>query len=56
MSNLGFQTIYRHLNALPDVVCERVFLPDPADVDELRRTRRCRRSRSSRSGRSPTST
>ena len=39
MSNLGFQTIYRHLNLLPDVVCERVFLPDPADVDELRRTR-----------------
>src|SRR4029077_9975503 len=39
MSNLGFQTIYRHLNMLPDVVCERVFLPDPADVNELRRTR-----------------
>jgi radical SAM superfamily enzyme YgiQ (UPF0313 family) len=39
MSNLGFQTIYRHLNALPDVVCERVFLPDPADVAELLRTR-----------------
>jgi radical SAM family uncharacterized protein len=39
MSNLGFQTIYRHLNLLPDVVCERVFMPDPADVDELRRTR-----------------
>ena len=38
MSNLGFQTIYRHLNAIPDVVCERVFLPDPGDVDELRRT------------------
>ncbi len=38
MSNLGFQTIYRHLNALPDVVCERVFLPDPADLDELRRS------------------
>ena len=38
MSNLGFQTIYRHLNALPDVVCERVFLPDPEDVAELRRT------------------
>ena len=33
MSNLGFQTIYRHLNAIPDVVCERVFLPDPGDVD-----------------------
>ncbi|HEY7650193.1 MAG TPA: TIGR03960 family B12-binding radical SAM protein [Methylomirabilota bacterium] len=38
MSNLGFQTIYWHLNQLPDVVCERVFLPDPADVEELRRT------------------
>src|SRR2546422_1050088 len=49
MSNLGFQTIYRHLNALPDVVCERVFLPDPEDIEELRRTegvpRRLRRSR-----------
>ena len=25
MSNLGFQTIYEHLNRLPRVVCERVF-------------------------------
>src|SRR5882724_8296264 len=38
MSNLGFQAIYRHLNALPDVVCERVFLPEPADLEEMRRT------------------
>src|SRR5256712_13756727 len=38
MSTLGFQTIYRHLNALPDVVCERVFLPDPEDIEELQRT------------------
>jgi len=38
MSNLGFQTIYRHLNALPDVVCERVFLPNPEDADEMRRS------------------
>lgn len=38
MSNLGFQTIYRHLNALPDVVCERVFMPDAADLHEMRRT------------------
>ena len=38
MSNLGFQTIYWHLNRLPDVVCERVFLPDPGDVEELTRT------------------
>ncbi len=32
------QTIYRHLNALPDVVCERVFLSDPADIVEMQRT------------------
>jgi radical SAM superfamily enzyme YgiQ (UPF0313 family) len=38
MSNLGFQTIYDHLNALPNVVCERVFFPDPEDVDEYART------------------
>ncbi len=37
MSNLGFQTIYRHLNAMPDVVCERVFMPEPADLDEMHR-------------------
>ncbi|MBI2205661.1 MAG: radical SAM protein [Candidatus Rokubacteria bacterium] len=38
MSNLGFQTIYWHLNQMPDVVCERVFLPDPEDLDELKRS------------------
>ncbi len=38
MSNLGLQTIYWHLNQLPDVVCERVFMPEPGDLDELRRT------------------
>src|SRR5512144_547034 len=38
MSNLGFQTIYDHLNRLPDVVCERVFFPDPEDLDEQLRT------------------
>jgi radical SAM superfamily enzyme YgiQ (UPF0313 family) len=37
MSNLGFQTIYWHLNQIPDVVCERVFLPEPADLEELAR-------------------
>src|SRR5215475_9845166 len=30
MSSLGFQTIYRELNALPDVAAERAFLPDDA--------------------------
>ncbi len=38
MSNLGFQTIYEHLNALPDAVCERVFFPDPEDSEEYART------------------
>ena len=38
MSNLGFQTIYKHFNELPDVVCERVFLPDPGELAEMRRT------------------
>src|SRR5438067_5132384 len=38
MSNLGFQTIYEHLNAIPDAVCERVFFPDPEDLEEQRRS------------------
>src|SRR5690349_20729514 len=38
MSNLGFQTIYTHLNRLPHVVCERVFFPDLEDIDEHART------------------
>src|SRR5262249_24877073 len=28
MSSLGFQTIYRELNALPGIAAERAFLPD----------------------------
>ncbi len=28
MSNLGVHTIYQHLNSFPDILCERVFLPD----------------------------
>src|SRR2546426_12574623 len=39
MSNLGFQTIYEHLNRLPQGACERVFFPDPEDSDEHARTR-----------------
>lgn len=38
MSNLGFQTIYEYFNKIPDVVCERVFFPDPEDLDEHART------------------
>jgi len=38
MSNLGFQAVYRLLNRMPDVVCERAFLPDDDDKAELERT------------------
>jgi radical SAM superfamily enzyme YgiQ (UPF0313 family) len=38
MSNLGFQTIYWHLNQRADVVCERVFLADYEDQAEHGRT------------------
>lgn len=37
MSSLGFQTVYRELNALPGVVAERAFLPD--DVPAARAQR-----------------
>jgi radical SAM superfamily enzyme YgiQ (UPF0313 family) len=38
MSNLGFQAVYRLLNAYPEVTCERAFLPDDEDKEELERT------------------
>ncbi|HET7747525.1 MAG TPA: radical SAM protein [Vicinamibacteria bacterium] len=38
MSNLGFQSVYQMLNALPDVLCDRAFLPDDVDAEELERT------------------
>jgi radical SAM family uncharacterized protein len=38
MSNLGFQTLYRILNAQDDVVCERAFLPEPEDLQIYRNT------------------
>jgi radical SAM superfamily enzyme YgiQ (UPF0313 family) len=34
MSNLGFQLLYRLLNSLPDVVCERAFLPEQSEWQE----------------------
>ncbi|MCM2357837.1 MAG: radical SAM protein [Geobacteraceae bacterium] len=39
MGNLGFQTVYALLNACPDVVCERAFLPDPEELAEYRKSR-----------------
>lgn len=38
MSNLGFQTVHALLNAEPDILCERAFLPDPDDLREYRRS------------------
>ncbi len=34
MSSLGFQQIYRILQGMPGVMCERVFLPDGGDHSE----------------------
>jgi radical SAM superfamily enzyme YgiQ (UPF0313 family) len=39
MSNLGYQLVYRLLNQRDDTVCERVFLPDAADLAEFERSR-----------------
>ena len=38
MSNLGFQAVYWLFNQAPGTVCQRVFLPDPEDLPEYRRT------------------
>jgi radical SAM superfamily enzyme YgiQ (UPF0313 family) len=38
MSSLGFQAIYSLFNSFPDVVCERAFLPDEAEMKEYRKT------------------
>lgn len=39
MANLGFHTMYDLFNSIPEVSCERVFLPDPADLREHERSR-----------------
>ena len=39
MSNLGLRIIYGLLNSLPEVSCERVFLPD-VDMREILKTRK----------------
>jgi radical SAM superfamily enzyme YgiQ (UPF0313 family) len=38
MSNLGFHSVYQMLNTHPDVLCERAFLPDDVDREDLERT------------------
>lgn len=38
MANLGLHTMYELFNSIPDVVCERVFLPDRGELVEYSRT------------------
>ncbi len=38
MANLGLHTMYELFNSIPGVVCERVFLPDKAELIEYEKT------------------
>ena len=38
MANLGFHSVYEIFNQIPEVSCERVFLPDDAELREYERT------------------
>lgn len=39
MANLGMHTMYELFNNIPDVSCERVFLPDDAEMREYEKSR-----------------
>lgn len=39
MANLGLHTMYELFNSMPDVSCERVFLPDPDELKEYEKSR-----------------
>src|SRR5512141_2009360 len=39
MANLGLHTMYELFNSIPNVACERVFLPDEADLREYEKSR-----------------
>lgn len=39
MANLGFQSVYEIFNNIPDVSCERVFLPDDFEMREYEKSR-----------------
>ncbi|MDQ3648808.1 MAG: radical SAM protein [Acidobacteriota bacterium] len=38
MANLGFHSVYELFNRIPEVSCERVFLPDEAEMREYEKT------------------
>jgi radical SAM superfamily enzyme YgiQ (UPF0313 family) len=39
MANLGLHTMYELFNRIPEVSCERVFLPDPQELNEYEKSR-----------------
>ncbi len=39
MANLGMHTIYELFNQIPEVSCERVFLPDADELREYEKSR-----------------
>ncbi|HEX8143929.1 MAG TPA: radical SAM protein [Pyrinomonadaceae bacterium] len=39
MANLGFQSMYELFNKIPEVSCERVFLPDERELREYEKSR-----------------
>ncbi|CAN5616624.1 MAG: radical SAM protein [Blastocatellia bacterium] len=39
MANLGLHTMYDLFNSIPDVSCERVFLPDKSEMPEYEKSR-----------------
>jgi radical SAM superfamily enzyme YgiQ (UPF0313 family) len=39
MANLGLHTMYELFNSIPNVACERVFLPDESDLREYEKSR-----------------
>ncbi len=39
MANLGLHTMYELFNQIPEVSCERVFLPDPDELREYEKSR-----------------
>ncbi len=38
MANLGFQAVYELFNNIPDISCERVFLPDETEMREYEKS------------------
>ncbi len=38
MGSLGFQTVYSLISAVPDVLCERAFLPEKEELPEYRQS------------------